>query len=99
MIPLLESNIHGGISSVMGDRWVKLDETKNILLIDANKLNGHSMSQTLAYYATKFVRKNNLEDISSTPDGSDVGYFVGVDLLYSSNIKERTKNFPFCTEN
>ena len=41
MILLLENNIRGGISSVMGDRYIKSDDNKNILYIDANKLYGH----------------------------------------------------------
>ena len=36
---------------------------------------------------------NKLEKILYTPDGSDIGYFVEVDLKYPDNIKEKTKNF------
>ena len=39
----LENNIRGGISSVMGDRYVKSDELKKIIYIDAINLFGHSM--------------------------------------------------------
>ena len=49
MIPLLENNIRGGISSVLSDSYVKSDENKNILYIDANNLYGHSMSHHLPY--------------------------------------------------
>ena len=49
MILLLENNIRGGISSVMGDRYVRSDENEKILYIDANNLYGHSMSQYLPY--------------------------------------------------
>ena len=35
MILLLENNIRGGISSVMGDRYVRSDDNKKILYIDA----------------------------------------------------------------
>ena len=45
MILLLENNIRGGISSILGDRYVQSDENKNILYIDANNLYGHSMSE------------------------------------------------------
>ena len=41
-ILLSENNIKADISSVMGDRYVKSDENKNILYIDANNLYGHS---------------------------------------------------------
>ena len=46
---LIENNIRGGISSVMGDRYVKSDENKKILYMDATNLYGHSMSQFLPY--------------------------------------------------
>ena len=36
MILLLENNIRGGISSVMGDRYIKSDDNKKILYIDAS---------------------------------------------------------------
>ena len=38
LILLLENNIRGGISSVMGDRYVKSDENKKILYMDATNL-------------------------------------------------------------
>ena len=44
MILLLENNLCAGIGSVMGDRYVKTDETKKILFVDAKKLFPHSMS-------------------------------------------------------
>ena len=45
MILLLKNNIRRGVSSNMGDRYVKSDENKKLLYIDANNLYGHSMSQ------------------------------------------------------
>ena len=95
MILLIEINIRGGISSVMGDRYVKSDEYKKILYIDANNLYGHSMSQPLPYDEIKFDKNVKLEDILNTPDDSDIGYFIEVDLNYSDNMKEKTKQFPF----
>ena len=49
LILLIENNIRGGISSLMGDRYVKSDENKKILYMDATNLYGHSMSQMLPY--------------------------------------------------
>ena len=49
MILFLENNIRGGISSVMGNRYIKSDGNKKILYVDANNLYGHSMSQTLPF--------------------------------------------------
>ena len=68
MILLLENIIRGGISSVMGDRYIKSDKSKKILYIDANNPYGHSMSQYLPYEEIKFHDNVKLEDILSTPD-------------------------------
>ena len=73
MILLLENNIRGGISSVMGDRYVKLDENKTILYKDANKLYRWAMSAYLPYDEIKFDNNVKLEDILNTPDDSDIG--------------------------
>ena len=42
---------------------------------------------------------NNLEEVLNTPDESDNGYLIEVDLKYPDIIKKKTKNFPFCPEN
>ena len=99
MILLLENNIRGGISSVMGDRYIQSDENKKILYVDANNLYGHSMSEPLPYDQIKFDNNVNLEDILNTPDDSDIGYFIEADLKYPDIIKEKTKNFPFAPVN
>ena len=99
MILLLENIIRGGISSIMGDRYIKSDDNKKILFIDANNLYGHSMSEPLPYDEIKFDNNVKLEDILNTPDDGDIGYFVEVDLKYPDNIEEKTKNFPFAPVN
>ena len=99
MILLFENNICGGISSVMGDRYIKSDENKKILYIDANNLYGHSMFQPLPFDEIKFDKNVKLEDIINTPDDSDIGYFVEADSIYPDNIKKKTKNFPFAPVN
>ena len=99
MILLLENNIRGGISSVMGDRYVRSDENKKILYFDANNLYGDSMSQPLPFDEIKFDNSVELEDILNTPDDSDIGYLIEVDLKYPDSIKEKTKNFRFAPVN
>ena len=99
IILLLENNIRGGISSFMGDRYIKSDDNEKILYIDANNLYGHSMSIPLPFDEIKFDKNVKLEDILNTPDDSDIGYFVEVDLTYADNIKKKTKNFPFAPVN
>ena len=39
-----------------------------------------------------------LEEILNTTDDSDTGYFIEVDLKTPDDIKEKTKNIPFCPE-
>ena len=73
MILLLEKTLRGGISSVMGDRYVQSDENKKILYVDANNLYGHSMSQPLPFDELKFDNNVKLEDILNTPDDSNIG--------------------------
>ena len=105
LILLIEYNIRGGISSVMGDRYVKSDENKKILYMDATNLYGHSMSQMLPYDEIEMWHGdpdkywNWLDEILNTPYDADIGYFVEVDLKYPDDIKEKTENFPFCPEN
>ena len=94
LISTLENNIRGGIIIVMGDRYVKTDESKKILYIDANNWYGHSMSQPLPYdeiemwHVDPNLYMNWLEEILNTSDDSDTGYFVEVD-----------QSLPFCPEN
>ena len=44
------------------------------------------------------IFRNWLEKILNTPDDNEIGYFLEVDLKHTDNIKEKTKNFPFCPE-
>ena len=73
LILLLESIFCAGISSVMGDRYVKLDETKNILSVDAIKIYGWAMSESLLHYEFEMWKghldcfMNKSEDIIKTP--------------------------------
>ena len=99
LILVIENNIRGCISSVLGDRYVKSDGNKKILYVDATNLYGHSMSQMLPYDEFKFEKDICLEEILNTSDDNEIGFFLEVDLRYPDNIKEKTKFFPFCPEN
>ena len=89
----------------MGDRYVNSDKNKKLLYMDAINLYGHSMIQLLPYDKIEMwlghphLFMNNLEEIYKTPDDSEIGYFVEVDLKCPDKIKEKTKNLPFCPEN
>ena len=94
LILTLENNIRGGISSVMGNRYVKSDENIKIIYMDATNLYGHSMIQPLPYDEIEMwhggpgLYMNGLEEILNTPDDSDIGYFIEADLRYPDTIKE-----------
>ena len=62
-ILLTENNLRGGISSAMGDRYVKSHENKNILYTDATNLRGHSMSPALPFDEIKFEKNVRSEHI------------------------------------
>ena len=57
LVLLLENNIRGGISSVLGDRYVEYDFDNQILYIDENNLYGLGMSQ---YLPTSCSESTNL---------------------------------------
>ena len=90
LLLLLENNIRGGISSVMGNRHVQSDENKQILNIDANNLYGWAMSQYLptgdfktmnfccgaAMQYDSALMNEIKEDILNTPDDNEYGFFI-----------------------
>ena len=63
----------------MGDRYVKSDENKKIINIDATNLYGHSMSQKIPYDEVEMwhghpdLYMKELEDILNTSDDRDTG--------------------------
>ena len=83
----------------MGDRYVKPNENKKILYIDANNLCGWAMNESLPYDQIKFDKKVEIEVILKTPEYSNFGYMLEVDLIYPDFKKRRTKNFPFGPQN
>ena len=107
LLLLLENNIRGGISSVMGDRHVQSDENKQILYIDANNLYGWAMSQYLPTGELEILPLNpcnyNLEqlveDLLQIPDDNEYGFFIECDLEYPAEIKKNKKLSFLCVSN
>ena len=89
----------------MGDRYVKSNENKKILYMDTTNSYGNSMSQMLPYDEIEMwhghpdLYMDKIEEILNTPDDSDIGYFIEVDLRYPDSIKKKLKKFPICLEN
>ena len=101
LILFQEKNISGGLSAVMGDRYVKTDENEKIIFMDPIDIYGHSTSQILHFdeierwHGHADLYMNWLEGILNTPDDSDFSYFVEVDLKYPEIKKERQRIFHF----
>ena len=72
--------------------------------MDSTNLYGYSLLQPLPYdefemwHGHPDLYMNKLEEILNTPDDSDIGFLLKVDINCPDNIKEKTKNFPFCPE-
>ena len=85
----------------MGDLYVKSDENKKILYVDAINLYGRWMSQVLCideiekWHGHPDLHMIKLEAILNTPDDSDIGYFVEVDFKIPDNIEEKQRIFHF----
>ena len=98
LILILEKNIRGGVSSVMGDRYVNSNDNENILCFDAKSFNGWGLSQMLPYdeiemwHGHPVLYMNILEEISNTLHNSAIGYFVEVDIKYPDVITEKLKH-------
>ena len=54
------------------------------------------MSKPLPFDENKFEWNDCSKEILNSPDTSDIGYFLEVDLRYPYNIRQKTKHLPFC---
>ena len=102
LLLLPENSIRGGISSVMGPRYIESDENTKLLYLDANNLYGWAMSQYLPtedFKKIKFCEHDSVlmkdelldeikEDILNTPDDNECGYFIECNLEYPAEIKK-----------
>ena len=66
---------------------------------DANSLHDLSMTHSVPYSELKFDRNVKLEDRIYTPDVSDIGYFVEVDLKTPDEVNENSVSFSFAPVN
>ena len=103
LLLLLENNIRGGISSVMGPRYIESDTNTKLLYIEANNLYGWAMSQYLPtsefeklQLPEEYILDQIVEDLRFIPDNNEFGYFIECDLEYPAEIKEKPENFPLC---
>ena len=100
---LPENNTRGGISSVMGPRYIESVENTKLLYINANILYGWAMSQYLPTsnfeklcFPEEYELEQIVDDLRFIADDNEYGYFIECDLEYPAEIKETTENFPLC---
>ena len=85
----------------MGDRYVKSDDGKKMFYIDSTNFYGWAMSQSLPHIEIKIwlghcsCYVERLEEILNTPDDSQSGYFLEVELSYPYKIRENTKKLSW----
>ena len=103
LLLLLEINIRGGISRVMGERHVQFDENEQILYIDAKNLFGWAMSRYLPTgdfeklpFPEEYELEQIVEDLLQFRNNNEYGYFIECDLEYPVEIKEKSEKFPLC---
>ena len=99
LLLLIETNIRGGISGVMGDRCIKSDQNTKILYIDANNLYGWAMSQymPIGNFLDLEINDENekiiLDQIINTSDQSDNWLFFGSRFTLPSRNKTPNRKF------
>ena len=89
LLLLLENNIRGGISSVMGPRYIESNENTKLLYIDANNLYGWAMSQYLP--TGDFKKKRSFANLCCGEASREAMQY---DSALMNEIKEDILNTP-----
>ena len=91
LILLLDNNVRGGISRVMGDRYVNSGEKSMYRKKYQIRLGKESICTLCKNLIQKKVK---LDCLLNTPVDSDKGYFIEGDLSYPDDIKDKTTKLP-----
>ena len=77
------------------DDYDEKQESSYVMYWDANNLYGLAMSEFLPYADFKFIETNDgiLGKILLTPDDSEIGYTLEVDLSYPRELHNKLKEF------
>ena len=98
MWDFIEKGIRGGISFINTKYCNALEEHKQMLYFDVTNLYAEQLMEYLP--VSNFVwiplKQYDISYYLNLPKNSKLGYFFDVDLLYPSNIHEKTKMFPLC---
>jgi len=104
-----EKSKRGGLSVITGrhgianNKYMKTfnpeEETKYLMYLDMNNLYGGAMCQSLPVSNFKWENDLDINSILQTPDDSDVGYTLEVDLEYPQELHDLHNDYPLCPEN
>jgi hypothetical protein len=110
LLDKVETSKRGGYTFVGTERYFKANnkylndydeniESKYGLYVDANNLYGLAICQHLPYSDIKSTNDILIDDVLNTPDDSDIGYMVELDLSFPKEIHELLTQFVPCPEN
>ena len=71
-------------------------DSKFILYLDTNSLNGGAMSQYLPYSAFKWLSQKEIDrlDVDSIVENSPIGFLLEVNLEYPDELHELHNDYP-----
>ncbi|XP_025018370.1 uncharacterized protein LOC112539813 [Tetranychus urticae] len=107
MFLMVEKGIRGGPTSVV-KRHVRANnqylpdydpskQTSFLLYLDVNNLYGYAMSEKLPKSHFKWSSRT-IEEILTTPDDSEIGFILEVDIEYPCELHDDHNDFPLAPE-
>ena len=74
-------------------------ESAYLIYLDMNNLYGGAMCRPLPYKDFKWCDSFDLEQILKTPEDSETGYFLEVDIEYPEELHDKHSDYPILPEN
>lgn len=74
------------------------EQSKYLMYFDVNGLYGWTMCETLPISDFEWIENVSFNEILSTKDDAEYGYFLEVDLEYPQKLHEAHNDYPMCSE-
>ena len=113
MYCFINKGIRGGLSMVgkrlshannihMAQKYDRTKPSKYIMYFDCNNLYGVAMREYLPHSSFKWLKDINVNDMTqkmlNTPDNSDIGYILEVDMEYPEELHDLHSDYPLAPE-